>query len=82
MYENDIEAYWKLLQNLNEKSSSNDPSKSILSANESLKHFQSLYKIKDTFSHQEEEFQNQLKDLTNLHTFSELDSRITDKVFY
>ena len=36
-------------------------------------------KLKDKFSHQEEEFQNQLKDLINVHTFSELDSRITDK---
>ena len=78
MYVNDPEAYWKLLRNLKEDSSPNDPSRSI-SANEWLKHFESLYKIKDKFSHQEEEFQNQLKDLTNVHTFSELDSRITDK---
>ena len=27
-------------------------------------------------------FQNQLKDLTNVHTFFELDSRMTDKKFY
>ena len=78
MYENDPEAYWKLLKNLKEDSSPNEPSQSI-SANERLKHFESLYKIKDKFSHQEEEFQNQLKDLTNVHTFSELDSRITEK---
>ena len=45
-----------LLSNLKEDSSSNDPSQSI-SANEWLKHFESLYKIKDKFLHQEEEFQ-------------------------
>ena len=78
MYENDQKAYWKLLKNLKEVSSPNDPSQSI-SANEWLKHFETLYKINDEFSHQEEEFQNQLKDLTNVHTFSELDSRATDK---
>ena len=66
------------MKNLKEDSSLNDPSQSI-TANEWLKHFESLYKIKDKFSHQEEELQNQLKDLTNVHTFSELDSRITDK---
>ena len=78
MYESDPEAYWKLLKNLKEDSSPNDPSQSI-AAYEWLKHFESLYKIKDKFSQQEKEFQNQLKDLTNIHTFSELDSRITDK---
>ena len=78
MYENDPEAYWKLLKGLKEESNVSDPSQSI-AAEDWLQHFSSLYDIKQSFANKNERFEKSLDSISHLRTFSDLDIRITNK---
>ena len=78
MYENDPEAYWKLLKGLKEESNVSDPSQSV-AAEDWLQHFSSLYDIKQSFANKNEQFEKSLDSISHLRTFSDLDIRITNK---
>ena len=78
MYENDPEAYLKLLKGLKEESSVTDPSQSI-SVDDWLHHFSKLYDIKQSFVNKNEHFEKNLDSISHLKTFSDLDIRITNK---
>lgn len=78
MYDNDPEAYWKLVKELKEEDPHNDPSLKI-SADNWLSHFSELFKIKEKSSSQDNYFENILDSSLDFRTFSELDTRISEK---
>ena len=78
LYENDPEAYWKLIKDSKEESKVSDPSQSI-AADDWLQHFSNLYNIKQSFINKNEQFGKDLDSITHLKTFSDLDILITSK---
>ena len=78
MYENDPEAYWKLLKNLKEDTNVNDPSKSV-AADDWLQHFTNLSNIKQSFLNKNEEYEKKLDSFSQFKSFTELDIRISNK---
>ena len=81
IYENDPEAYWKLIKDLKEESNVSDPFQSI-AADDWLQHFSNLYNIKQSFINKNEEFEKNIDSITHLKTFSDLDILITSKKFF
>ena len=78
LYENDPEAYWKLIKDLKEESNVSDPSQSI-AADDWLQHLLNLYNIKQSFINKNEQFEKDLDSITHLKTFSDLNILITSK---